>query len=135
MSILGIDIGSSTTKIIEYKDGKIENKLIIRDGFSKQKLDVFIQDKNINVEEIVLTGIGASIIKNEEFNVPVKYIDEFTAIARGGLYLTKKDKALVASVGTGTAFVEVDETGAKHLGGTGVGAGTLFNICKKMFYF
>ena len=38
MSILGIDIGSSTTKIIEYKDGKIENKLIIRDGLNKYLL-------------------------------------------------------------------------------------------------
>ena len=46
MSVLGIDIGSSTTKVIEYKDNKIENKLIIRDGFSKEKLN----DPNITVQ-------------------------------------------------------------------------------------
>lgn len=132
MSILGIDIGSSTTKVIEYKDNKIENKLIIRNDFSKEKLNDFIKVNNIEVEKIILTGIGASKINIEEFEVPVKYVDEFTAIANGGLLLTQKDKALVASVGTGTAFIEVDENGAKHLGGTGVGAGTLFNICNKM---
>ena len=132
MSVLGIDIGSSTTKVIEYKNEKIENKLIIRDGFSKEKLDDFITTNNIDVEKLVFTGIGASQINAEEFEVPVNVVDEFTAIANGGLYLTQKDKALVVSVGTGTAFIEIDENGAKHLGGTGVGAGTLFNICKKM---
>ena len=132
MSILGIDIGSSTTKIVEYRNGKIENSSIIRDGFSKSKLECFIKENNIDVEKIVFTGIGASKVNIKEYEVPVNVIDEFTAIAKGGLYLTKKNQALVVSVGTGTAFIEVNEKEAKHLGGTGVGAGTLFNICKNM---
>lgn len=132
MSIIGIDIGSSTTKIVEYKNEKIENKLIIRDGFSKEKLDKFIEENNIEVEKIVFTGIGASKINQKEYSYPVKIVDEFSAIAKGGLYLTNKEKALVVSVGTGTAFIEVTENSAKHLGGTGVGAGTLFNICNRM---
>lgn len=132
MSILGVDIGSSTTKIIEYKDERIENKIILREGFSKEKLDNFILENNINVEKIVFTGIGASKVDKESFSVPINFVDEFTAIAKGGLYLAKKEEALVASVGTGTAFIEVNKECAKHLGGTGVGAGTLFNICKRM---
>lgn len=132
MSILGVDIGSSTTKIIEYENEKIKNKIILREGFSKEKLDKFIFENNINVEKIVFTGIGASKINKEDFFVPVNFVDEFTAIAKGGLYLTQKEEALVASVGTGTAFIEVNKAGAKHLGGTGLGAGTLFNICKRM---
>ena len=132
MSILGVDIGSSTTKIIEYENEKIKNKIILREGFSKEKLDKFILENNINVEKIVFTGIGASKINTENFSVPVSFVDEFTAIAKGGLYLAGKEEALVASVGTGTAFIEVNETKVKHLGGTGVGAGTLFNICKRM---
>ena len=132
MSILGVDIGSSTTKIIEYENEKIKNKIILREGFSKEKLDKFILENNINVEKIVFTGIGASKINTENFSVPVSFVDEFTAIAKGGSYLAGKEEALVASVGTGTAFIEVNETKVKHLGGTGVGAGTLFNICKRM---
>ena len=132
MSIIGIDIGSSTTKIVEYKNEKIENKLIIRDGFSKEKLDEFINSNNIEVEKIVFTGIGASKINKEDYNVTVNVVDEFSAIAKGGLYLAKKEKALVVSVGTGTAFIDVNGSEAKHLGGTGVGAGTLFNICNRM---
>ena len=132
MSIIGIDIGSSTTKIIEYENEKIQNKLILREGFSKEKLEEFINKKNIDVEKIVFTGIGASKINKEEFEVPTFIVNEFSAIAKGGLYLAQKEKALVASVGTGTAFIHVNDNEAKHLGGTGVGAGTLFNICNRM---
>ena len=132
MSILGVDIGSSTTKIVEYKNNKIESKTIIRDGFSKEKIENFIKENNIDVEKIVFTGIGASKVDIKEFDVPVNIVDEFSAIAKGGLFLTNKKEALVVSVGTGTAFIEVNEKEAKHLGGTGVGAGTLFNICNKM---
>ena len=132
MSILGVDIGSSTTKIIEYKDEKIANRIILREGFSKEKLDNFIFENNINVEKIVFTGIGASKINKEDFYFPLNFVDEFTAIAKGGLYLAQKEEAIIASVGTGTAFIEVNKDTTKHLGGTGVGAGTLFNICKRM---
>ena len=46
MSILGIDIGTSTTKVVEYKDDKIINTKILRDGFSKEKLNQFINENN-----------------------------------------------------------------------------------------
>ena len=132
MSILGVDIGSSTTKIIEYKDERIENKIILREGFSKEKLEEFINNNKINVEKIVFTGIGSSKINKEDYSIPTYIVDEFSAIAKGGLYLSKKENALVASVGTGTAFIDVNPNEIKHLGGTGVGAGTLFNICNRM---
>lgn len=132
MSIIGVDIGSSTTKFIEYKDGKIEKKLIVTDGFSKEKLNKFINENKIKAEKIVFTGIGASKIKKENYSIPINIVDEFAAIAKGGLYLTQKEKALVVSVGTGTAFIESTLNTTKHLGGTGVGAGTLFNICNRM---
>ena len=134
MSILGIDIGTSTTKVVEYKDDKIINTKILRDGFSKEKLNQFINENNIIIEKIVLTGIGATKVDMSEYNVSVHIVDEFTAIAKGGLYLAGKEEALVVSVGTGTAFIEVTQEGAKHLGGTGVGAGTLFNFCNKIFW-
>ena len=35
MSIIGIDIGSSTTKIIEYNNGNIVSKKIIRRVYKK----------------------------------------------------------------------------------------------------
>ena len=60
-----------------------------------------------------------------------KIIKEFDAIGTGGLYLSGSEKAIVVSIGTGTAFVRADKLNLKHLGGTGVGAGTLTNLCKR----
>lgn len=132
MSIIGIDIGSSTTKIVEFKGNQIKNKAIIRTKFSNEVLEKFIINNNIqNVEQLVFTGIGASKVDVNQFKVPVKIVDEFTAISKGGLYLTGKKEAFVVSVGTGTAFIEVTKGGARHMGGTGVGAGMLFNMCNK----
>lgn len=48
-----------------------------------------------------------------------------------GLELSKKEEAIIISVGTGTAFVRANKNDIKHIGGTGVGAGTLINLCNK----
>lgn len=132
MSIIGIDIGSSTTKIIEYKNNRIVNKKILRKGYSKDELEKFLNENNIVPEKLVFTGIGADKINFEEYNIPFEKVEEFTAIAKGGLYLSKKQEAIVVSVGTGTALIEAKKNSIKHLGGSGVGAGTLFNICDKI---
>ena len=135
MGIIGIDIGSSTTKIIFYKDNKIVFKKIYRDKYSKDNFYDFISVFNINkeeIEKIVFTGIGADKINKDDYNsYEIFFVEEFDAIANGGLYLSKKEEAIVVSVGTGTALIKVSKEGTKHLGGTGVGAGTLFNLCRK----
>lgn len=132
MSILGIDIGSSTIKIIEYKDEEILNKGIFECKDYEKIIDKFLTDNNIKeIDKIVLTGINAKKVDVSKYNVPVKIVEEFDAIGTGGLYLSKKNKAIIASVGTGTALIRAEGKEFKHLGGTGVGAGTLTNLCKK----
>lgn len=131
MSIIGIDVGTSTTKVIEVKENDIVGKAIIRGKYSKECFDEFVKNNEIeNIEKIVFTGIGASKIDDTEYDAPVVKVDEFVGIARGALALTNKDEALVVSVGTGTAFIDVTGNEVKHLGGSGVGAGTLFNFSK-----
>ena len=132
MSIIGIDIGSSTTKMIEYKNEKIVNKKIFRKVYEKSDLYEFIKLYNIKeIEKIVFTGIGSDKVNNKEYDVPVCTVEEFKAIAEGGKYLSNKDEIIVTSVGTGTALIEVNGNNIKHLGGTGVGAGMLLNLCKR----
>lgn len=132
MSILGIDIGSSTIKIIEYKDEKILSKGIFESKEYEKVIDNFINGNNIKViDKIVLTGINAKKVNLEKYNIPVEIIDEFHAVGTGGLYLSKKEKAIIASIGTGTALIRAEGKVFKHLGGTGVGAGTLTNLCNK----
>ena len=53
----------------------------------------------------------------------IKVVEEFNAIAKGGLYLADKKETLIVSVGTGTALIRACENSIEHLGGTGVGAG------------
>ena len=134
MSVIGIDIGSSTTKIIEYAEDKIINKDIVTNKDVEQTLEEFLNRNNINtkqIEKIVVTGIGADKLKNNKYNIPIDVVEEFKAIAAGGLYLSDKKEALIVSIGTGTAFVRANKNEIKHIGGTGVGAGTLTNLCNK----
>ena len=134
MSIISIDIGTTTTKIIEYKDDKILNKEIISNKNEEEILDDFLNKNNIsiqNIDKIVLTGIGANKIKIEKNSIPINIVEEFKAIATAGLYLSKKEEVLVVSIGTGTALVRATKDEIKHLGGTGVGAGTLTNLCNQ----
>lgn len=133
MSIIGIDIGSSTTKIVEYENGKILNKAISENKNYESVLSDFINQNNIKeIDKIVVTGINAKKINLGKYNVPVNIVEEFIAIGTGGLYLTKKKKAIIASVGTGTALIRAENGKEfKHLGGTGVGAGTLTNLCNR----
>ena len=132
MSIIGIDIGSSTTKMIEFENGEIKCKRIIRRIYEKNDLDVFIKENNIkNVQKIVFTGIGTDKLDRNNYDYELDFVEEFDSIGTAGKFLSKKDKVFVVSVGTGTAIIEVDGNKITHLGGTGVGAGTLFNLCNR----
>lgn len=133
MNIIGIDIGSSTVKIIEYKNDKILNKAIFESKDYSEIVDNFIkQNKIVKIDKFVVTGINAKKVNLKKYNIPVRFIKEFSAIATGGLYLSKKSKAIIASVGTGTALIRAESGGNfKHLGGTGLGAGTLTNLCNR----
>lgn len=132
MSIIGIDVGSSTIKIVEYKNEKICNNQISESKEYEKIIDNFIKKNGIKeINKIILTGINANKLEVRKYNVQVEVIDEFTAIGTGGLYLSQKEKAIIASVGTGTALIRADKKNFKHIGGTGVGAGTLTNLCNK----
>ena len=133
MNIIGIDIGTSTTKIIEVDSyDNIINKDIVETKAIEKKLDEFINKNKINkenIEKIILTGVGTSKI-NEIEKFKTYKVDEFVSIGTGGTFLTKKKNAIVASIGTGTAFVKVEDEKITHEGGSGLGGGTLQNLCK-----
>ena len=66
------------------------------------------------------------------FGIPTEKVDEFLAIGLGGKRLAKVDRAIIVSMGTGTALVIVNGERIEHLGGSGVGGGTLMGLCDKM---
>ncbi len=136
---IGIDIGGSTTKIVGIKNNTVTNCLKVKatdqitsayGAFGK-----FLSSNNlelVDIDRIMLTGVGASFIKEGMFNLPTTTVDEFIAVGLGGQYLTNLSRAIIVSMGTGTAFVETDGDSIKHIGGTGVGGGTLLGLSSKM---
>ncbi|MBR3603716.1 MAG: type II pantothenate kinase [Elusimicrobiaceae bacterium] len=138
--IIGIDVGGSTTKIVGYSDdGKLIGRLQVEaaDPLTSAygALGKFVNEKNLSlsqVKQIVLTGVGASLFKNEIYGIPARHVDEFQAIGLGGLALSKKKEAIIVSMGTGTAFVRADKDGIRHIGGSGVGGGTVIGLCGQL---
>lgn len=59
-------------------------------------------------------------------------MEEFQAIGYGGLKLSGLTDALVVSMGTGTAYVRAGKDGMKHIGGSGVGGGTLMGLASRL---
>lgn len=137
--VIGIDIGGSTTKIVGFDDKLMIDPLMVRandplasvyGAFGK-----FLNTHSLkisDIERIMITGVGSSFINNKLFGIPTGKVDEFMAIGMGGLFLSNLKKAIIVSMGTGTALVKAENNTAQHLGGTGVGGGTLLGLSNRM---
>lgn len=137
--VIGIDIGGSTTKIVGFDKEELISPLLVRatdpiasvyGAFGKfLNMNSF---KIADVERIMITGVGSSYINNKLFGIPTARVDEFMAIGLGGLFLSGLKKAIIVSMGTGTALVKAEHNSVVHLGGTGVGGGTLLGLSNRM---
>lgn len=142
--VLGIDIGGSTTKIVGFDISNKTPRLIdpmivtatdpitsVYGAFGKFTVENSL--KLSDIRKVMVTGVGASFIKEEIYSLPCELIPEFCCIGRGGLYISGLDRAIIASLGTGTAFVYAEQgKDPVYLGGTGVGGGTLVGLSKKI---
>ena len=147
-TIIGIDVGGSTTKIVGMRkdeSGKIsliEPQFVratdavtsVYGAFGKFTMQNGIELRDIN--QVLMTGVGSSFIDKPIYSLPCRKVSEFTSVGLGGLYLSGLDEAVVVSMGTGTAFIHAykGESGTvtEYLGGTGVGGGTLVGLSRKM---
>lgn len=138
--ILGIDIGGSTTKITGFDKNKIISPMMVRatDPISSMygAFGKFININGLNLSDIsfvMITGVGSSYINERIYQIPTGKVEEFYAIGMGGLFLSGLSNAVIVSMGTGTAFVKAEKNGnVKHLGGTGIGGGTLLGLSNRM---
>ena len=128
--IVGIDIGGTTTKIVGFRDGLPVDFLTVTasDPLTSASggLGRFLTANRLPiaaVERLVTTGTGAASIESDLLGIPTGRVDEFQAIGLGGLHLSGLAKAVVVSMGTGTAIVRAAGRTVEHLGGTGVGGG------------
>lgn len=67
------------------------------------------------------------------YGLPTCRVDEFSASGMGALALSGQNRAVVATMGTGTAFLLAERNvGVQHLCGSGIGGGTLGGLCHKL---
>ena len=143
-TIIGIDIGGSTTKIIGFRevDGVkqwIEPQVIVANDPLTATYGAFgrFTDENDlslgDITRVVITGVGASHIKGGIYGLDCLRAEEFQCIGKGGSFLSGLDNSLIVSMGTGTAIVHVMQDGSyEYIGGTGVGGGTLMGLSRLM---
>ncbi len=138
---LGIDIGGSTTKIVSFNEyKKIVDSIQVTAGDQITRLygaiGNILYKNNIalhDVKHIVLTGVGSTQTIGDIYGIPTTRIKEIDAIGHGGLMISGLEEALIISMGTGTAFVEAKGNSVTHIGGSGVGGGTLIGLSSKLF--
>jgi type II pantothenate kinase len=141
--IMSLDIGASFAKaILADKNLGIVEKCIIQveepKVTSTRIIDFFTERFGSNLRDIIeavaVSGGGSRFIGKEIFGLPVKRVDEIVSIGLGGILLARKNKGLIVSAGTGTAVVAVYNCGEviKHVGGTGIGGGTLLGLSRRM---
>lgn len=146
-TVIGIDIGGSTTKIVGIRTEKDRVELIepifvratdavtsVYGAFGK-----FTMQNNLaldDIDRVLMTGVGSSFIDKPLYSLRCEKVSEFNSVGNGGLYLSGLDEAIVVSMGTGTAIMHAkragDRTVTKYLGGTGVGGGTLLGLSRRM---
>lgn len=137
--IVGIDVGGSTTKIVGLHNNEIFSPLLVKANDPIASIyGAFGKFMSVNrlslhdIEKIKVTGAGSSYISEALYGIPTGKVDEFHATGKGGLFLSQLDRAIIVSMGTGTAYIIADKNGEKHIGGTGVGGGTLLGLSNKM---
>lgn len=138
--VIGIDVGISTTKIVGIDEkGMVISPIRIKatdpitslyGAFGKYLYDNKI--KLDEVEHVMLTGVGAAYIDEHIYGLPTSKSEEFIADGLGAKYESKLDRMIVVSMGTGTSLVKCDGENIKHIGGIGIGGGTLAGLSRIM---
>ncbi len=136
----GIDVGASTTKGVILGKTGITHKCFMDTSNGKSSAEQVFKillsriDDIFSIQKVAISGCYSRMIGETLLGVPVQKVDEIAATGVGGLLLSDKRQALIVSVGTGTAIIAARDGGKKlnHVGGTGVGGGTVMGLASKM---
>lgn len=146
-TVIGIDIGGSTTKIVALRSDGSRETLVepifvratdaitsVYGAFGKFTMQNGIELKDI--DRVLMTGVGSSFVSKPLYSLECEKVSEFRCVGNGGLYLSGLDEAIVVSMGTGTALMHAKREDGRivteYLGGTGVGGGTLLGLSRRM---
>ncbi|MBE6600603.1 MAG: type II pantothenate kinase [Ruminococcaceae bacterium] len=147
-TVIGIDVGGSTTKIVGIRHEAGKKAELITPQFVRANDPItsiygafgkFTSENGLelsDIDRVMMTGVGSSFVKSPIYGLDCRSVSEFECAGRGGLYLSGLDDAIVVSMGTGTALIrarrEGEKTDISYLGGTGVGGGTIIGLSEKL---
>ena len=135
--VIGIDVGISTTKIVGVRAGEVVSPIRISAADPITSLygafGKYLHDQDISltdVDHVMLTGVGAAYVAGSIYGLPTGRADEFRADGLGARFESRLDHVIVVSMGTGTSFVRCDGPDMRHIGGIGIGGGTLAGLSR-----
>ena len=135
--IIGVDAGASALKIVGLEDERILFTKMMTG--TEYRIDEVIEKTaaefgfKLSSEDIIaITGVGTERCLNS-CKYKAKPIPEIHATGEGAIWLSGENRAVVVSIGTGTSLVFAEEGVFSHIGGSGVGSGTLRGLSKKLF--
>ena len=122
--IIGIDRGASFTDFAVIEGGSLKEAFSLESrnwetiGSSYMRLS-----EQHKTDHLVFSGCATGMPADLQDRISV--IAEIDAIGFGGAALADSDNCVVVSMGTGTAIVHFAGYKAKHVGGSGVGGGSI----------
>ena len=83
-----------------------------------------------DIEQVMLTGVGSAYINTPLYGRPTAKVDEFLCNALGAQYESGFERLVAVSMGTGTSFIQIEKDLIRHIGGIGIGGGTLQGLSR-----
>ena len=147
-TVIGIDVGGSTTKIVGFRQLADDKIQMIEPQFVHAADPItsvygafgrFTYQNGLDlsdIDRVMMTGVGSTFVQKPLYSLNCQAVSEFSSVGQGGLYLSGLDRAIIVSMGTGTALIHAKREGKKtvteYLGGTGVGGGTLVGLSRQL---
>ena len=108
--VIGIDVGISTTKIVGIDES-----------------GVVVSPIRIKATDPITSLYGAFGKYLHDNKIALSDVEQV-----GARYESKLDRMIVVSMGTGTSLVKCDDNEIRHIGGIGIGGGTLAGLSRIM---
>jgi predicted CoA-substrate-specific enzyme activase len=102
--VLGIDLGSRTTKIVKLNKGKVESlEIFDTDHNAIHKVRETVRDSKYS--KIVATGYGRHLMKA---HLPTRVVTEIKACARGAKFIDSNCKLVIDIGGQDSKVIEIN---------------------------
>lgn len=137
--LLVADLGGSNTKLLLARENGAEQRsallpalVVDANAGLLPRLAAAVGLEPTDVTRLIVTGGRHHRLGDHLGRTPVAHITELAAIGRGGLLCAGLERALVVSMGTGTAMVSAESGRAVHAGGLALGGGTLRGLGRRL---